>query len=186
MTDRAPVKPGSATDQSSAPRPEVLPDQDHGTVNVVELSQYIVLTAKKSFLGTIDKSTDHPHVSLVAVATTRGGVPVFLLSSLARHTQNLLENPKVSVFFDATGDSDDVMAGDRITVFGTIIPLDNGDDQAEIRDRFLSNHPTAIQYIDFSDFRFYKLCPESAHFVGGFGRIVEIAGQDLVKRSDGR
>jgi putative heme iron utilization protein len=46
--------------------------------------------------------------------------------------------------------------------------------------RFLGRHPSAREYVDFADFAFHTLAVESAHFIGGFGRIVPIARDDVL------
>ena len=152
--------------------------------DVGDLAQAIVRKGRKAYLATIDKATMHPIVTLVAVATEPDGQPIFLLSRLARHTHNLLQNPRASVLFDDTGKKGDPLAGDRVTVVGTMVAIEDTDQLSAARRRFLSCHPEAAQYADFSDFGFYRLFPDFAHLVGGFGRIVEIAGADLLTRCD--
>jgi putative heme iron utilization protein len=48
------------------------------------------------------------------------------------------------------------------------------------RERFLTRHEPARGYADFPDFAFYELTVERAHFIGGFGRIVDIPAADLL------
>jgi heme iron utilization protein len=48
------------------------------------------------------------------------------------------------------------------------------------RSRFLERHPDAEVYASFADFGFYELALERAHFIGGFGRIVELSAADLI------
>lgn len=40
-------------------------------------------------------------------------------------------------------------------------------------------------YVDFPDFRFFELRPEWAHYIGGFGRIVDLARADLLLAMEG-
>jgi putative heme iron utilization protein len=49
-----------------------------------------------------------------------------------------------------------------------------------MRGRFLARHPKAALYIDFPDFGFWKIAPEAAHLVAGFGRAPELSGADLL------
>lgn len=149
-------------------------------MKIGKLAQAIVRNGIKASIATFDKATGHPYVSLTATATAPSGHPLFLLSGLARHTQNIAKDNRASVLYDATGERGDPMAGDRITLVGWISALQTDGDVALARRRFLARHPDAAQYVDFADFRFYRLEPEFAHLIGGFGRIVDISGEDLL------
>ena len=46
--------------------------------------------------------------------------------------------------------------------------------------RFLARHPAAEGYADFPDFSFYAFDIASAHFIGGFGRIVDLQRDELL------
>lgn len=127
-------------------------------------------------LATFDRATGHPYVSLVLVATTPAGEPLLLLSGLARHTHNLRANSRASLLFDGTSGSADPLAGGRATLIGRVLSRDG----AWARDRFLSRHPSASAYADFADFGFHALAVQGAHFIGGFGRIVELTAADVL------
>ncbi len=127
-------------------------------------------------LATLDQASGYPYASLVVVATTAAGAPVLLLSRLAKHTRNLVGDKRASLLFDGTSRSADPLSGSRVTLVGRLAPCDS----AAVRDRFLARHPTAENYVDFTDFGFYSLSIESAHFIGGFGRIVEVPASDVL------
>jgi putative heme iron utilization protein len=135
----------------------------------------ILLRALKASLATIDHNTGTPYASLVIVAMDAGGAPVTLISSLARHTKNLLKDPRASLLFDETCGCGDPLEGARVSVSGIMEITDN----PGIRARFLSRHPTAAGYADFDDFAFYTLQAEGAHFIGGFGIITDITAEEL-------
>ena len=63
------------------------------------------------------------------------------------------------------------MAGARITLIGAARPTDEPDRARAASSRAI---PAAAGYADFPDFAFYALDVESAHFIGGFGRIVDL------------
>jgi putative heme iron utilization protein len=136
----------------------------------------LVRMARKAYLGTLDKASGHPHVSLVTVATEPDGVPVLLISRLAVHTQNLLADQRCSLLFDGTDLKGDPLAGGRVTLIG----------RGEIttstvaRQRFLARHPEATGYADFPDFAFYRLVVERAHYIGGFGRITTLPASEVL------
>jgi len=43
-----------------------------------------------------------------------------------------------------------------------------------VKRRFLARHPEAAFYADFPNFAFWRLEAEGAHYIGGFGRIVDL------------
>jgi len=122
----------------------------------------------------------HPYASLVSLATDKTGAPLFLLSRLALHTQNLTRDPRASLLLrrasGPAGEGNDPLAELRATLIGTVSPC-AGDD---LRARFLVVHPEAAVYIDFADFSFFTLAVERAHLIGGFGRIVDIPGTSII------
>lgn len=136
----------------------------------------LVRSALKAALGTIDRRTGHPYASLVTVATTPEGAPLFLISRLAFHTQNIEKDNRASLLFDGTSNTGDPLAGGRVTLVGEARRIEDG----HARNRFLARHAGAGMYVDFPDFAFYVLQPESAHYVGGFGRIVDLKPSELL------
>jgi heme iron utilization protein len=141
----------------------------------------LIRRALKGALATLDRETGHPYASLVTLATGSDGSPLFLISRLALHTQNLASDQRASVLIDATGADGDPLAGGRVTVIGRAKVVDGADTKA----RFLARHPAASMYAGFADFAFYHLVVERAHFIGGFGRIVGLdADQVLISLAD--
>jgi heme oxygenase (biliverdin-IX-beta and delta-forming) len=115
-----------------------------------------------------------PYASLVSVATLMDGTPVTLLSRLARHTENIAGDPRVSLMVDERRPGDPLAVG-RVSLVGRILPTA---DEATRR-RFLARHPEAAGYAGFQDFAFWRIEAESAHLVAGFGRIVDLSPADL-------
>jgi heme iron utilization protein len=134
------------------------------------VARRLVRTALKGALATLDRETGHPYASLVLVATEPGGAPVFLISRLARHTRNLEKDPRASLLVDGTDGLGDPLAGGRITLVGRALPSVS----VTARRRFVTRHPTSSAYADFADFSVFTLEVAGAHFVGGFGRIVDL------------
>lgn len=114
-----------------------------------------------------------PFVSLVAVATAEAGIPLFLLSRLARHTQHLMADPRAALLV-ATA-SGHPMAAARLSVAGRMERTE-GDD---LLGHFLAAHPDARAYAGFSDFALWRLQIEGAHLVAGFGRIHDLPAAAL-------
>jgi putative heme iron utilization protein len=121
----------------------------------------------RAALGTVLRGTSGaPYVSLVNVATDHDGAPL-LLSDLADHTRNLAVDERASLLSDGTGEREDPLAGERVTLQGR---LRRSDDRRH-RSRYLARHPAATGYTDFTDFHFYRMAVERVHLIAGFGRI---------------
>ncbi|CAH1658642.1 HugZ family pyridoxamine 5'-phosphate oxidase [Chelatococcus asaccharovorans] len=122
-------------------------------------------------LGTLD-SENAPYTSLVNVATDIDGAPVILISRLALHTKNILRDSRVSLMLSHVGGGDP-SAHPRISIKGRAsLTTDENS-----RRRFLARHPASAGYATFADFGFYRIEPESAHLVAGFGRIFSLRAE---------
>lgn len=130
----------------------------------------------KAALATLDRTSGHPYASLVTVATEPDATPLILISRLALHTQNIVADGRASLMIDGTDSMGDPLAGGRVTVIGRA----EATQSATARRRFLARHPHAASYVDFPDFAFYRLVIERAHFIGGFGRIVDLTPSDIL------
>jgi putative heme iron utilization protein len=135
----------------------------------------LLRTALKGSLATLDRDTGHPYASLVLLATEPDGAPIFLISRLALHTRNLEVDARASLLVDGTGALADPLTGDRLTVTGEARPAGGS---TALR-RFLARHPQAAGYAQFADFAVYRLAMARGHYVGGFGRIVDLDGAAL-------
>lgn len=130
-------------------------------------------------LATLQNSGGSPYASLITVATDTDGAPLFLISTLAWHTRNLQADPRASILLSEAGASGDPLDVGRVSLIGVAEKIDS---PAASR-RFLARHPSASGYASFADFSFWRLQVETAHYVGGFGRIVTISGKDLLLNS---
>jgi len=117
-----------------------------------------------------------PYASLVLVALDADLSPLLLISELAEHTKNLRRETRASLLFDATFGLADPLTGARVTVQGQAAPV--RDDR--LLQRFVARHPSAAAYAGFGDFHLWRLVPERAHLVAGFGRIHWIEAAALV------
>lgn len=158
-----------STDPSAHPRPEA-PDDPACA------SRHLMRRALKGALATLDRQLAHPYASLVLVATDPTGAPTFLISRLALHTRNLEQDPRASLLLDGTDGLADPLTGGRLTLTGTAAPCS---DPAALG-RFLARHPSAQGYAQFADFSLYALKAMRAHYVGGFGRIVDLSPASLL------
>ncbi|NNE00183.1 MAG: pyridoxamine 5'-phosphate oxidase [Pirellulaceae bacterium] len=138
----------------------------------------IIASTHVGSLGTI--ATDGcPFVTLVTVAAAGPTTLVMLLSGLAKHTQNLLRDPRCSLLLVATGgESGNPLEGPRLTIVGSAVAVSRDKDTRE-RETFLAKHPEAAMYADFGDFSFYRVDIDLAHLVAGFGRIETLTPDQL-------
>jgi putative heme iron utilization protein len=131
----------------------------------------LVRTALTGALATLDQHhSGHPYASLVLIATEPDGTPLTLISQLARHTRNLQKDARASLLIDGTAGLGDPMAGGRLTLTGQARPTKS---PTALR-RFLARHSYARAYANLPDFLPYAFEVAGAHYIGGFGRIVEL------------
>jgi len=118
----------------------------------------------------------YPFGSIAPFVLDHEGNPLILISTIAEHTKNIHQNPRVSLIaFDPA--ASDMQAGGRLTLLGNAVVADKQD--GALRARYLRYFPTAAQYFDMHDFLFHRITVEQARFIGGFGNIHWIAGADL-------
>jgi putative heme iron utilization protein len=140
------------------------------------MAKRLLRRALKGALATLDRRSGHPYASLVGVATEPDGTPILLLSRLAEHTRNLELDARASLLIDGSDATGDPLAAGRVSLLGRVVPSSSG----TARRRYLARHPEAEGYADFADFSFFGLVVERAHYIGGFGRICPLAGEDVL------
>ena len=135
----------------------------------------VLARAKTGTLSVIDFESGGPFGALVNVATDLSGMPLFLFSTLARHTKCLAADTRASLLVSELPNEGDPLVGFRATITGHATQV-LGD---HLRTHYLAQHPYAETYIDFGDFGFWTLKPEKVFVVGGFGRIQAFDAQDI-------
>jgi len=140
-----------------------------------EEARNLLRRARTGTLGTLNADDGTPYASLVNVATDVEGRPVILVSTLAWHTKNLLADPRGSIMVAELPGQGDALTGPRVTVMGRFAKAD----PALVQRRYLARHPAAELYAGFGDFAFWRLEPERAHAVAGFGRIETIPADEM-------
>jgi putative heme iron utilization protein len=108
-----------------------------------------------------------PYASLVLVAVDHDLAPILLLSDLAEHSKAIAADSRVALLFDGTAGLGQPLAGPRVSLLGHAARTSD----ERLKRRFLAHHPDAEMYAGFTDFHFYRVAPERAHLVGGFGKI---------------
>jgi putative heme iron utilization protein len=120
-------------------------------------------------LGT--QSEEGPYVSWVAfVAEEDFSGLVMHLSQLAKHTRNLVAQPRTSFALsepdDGRGDPQQLA---RLTLQGTVavVPPDSPDYE-RLKAYYLSRLPDAEMMFQFADFSLFRFEPSSGRYVEGF------------------
>jgi putative heme iron utilization protein len=114
------------------------------------------------------KQPGYPFGSLMPFALDSAGRPIFLISRMAMHTQNLIGDPRCSLFVAQVGADGDALGASRATLMGRCEQVP-GQDIASIRETYLTRHENSRYWVDFSDFSFFRLQPVDLYYVGGFG-----------------
>jgi heme oxygenase (biliverdin-IX-beta and delta-forming) len=150
------------------------PDADF---DPARLARSLLRRRRQGALATLMTESGDPYCSLVNVASHADGSPILLISRLAVHTKNILADSRVSLMLDdrAAGDP---LEGARIMLAGRAEEAGTGDDL--LRRRYLNAHPSAEVFANFKDFSFFRIKPEGAHLVAGFGRIVDLRPEQFL------
>ena len=105
------------------------------------------------------------------------GRPIFLISNMAMHTQNLKTDPRASLFIAQTAADGDPLGATRATLVGRTEPVPEGD-LAFAREQYINRHENSRYWVDFPDFGFFRLQPIDVYYVGGFGVMGWVAAED--------
>ncbi|MDI7860815.1 pyridoxamine 5'-phosphate oxidase family protein [Rhizobiaceae bacterium n13] len=161
-------------------KPSVIRETDD---DARRLARILLRSARYASLAVLDPDTGFPFCSRVLVGTDCDGVPAILVSGLSAHTKALNNDPRASLLFGKPGKGDP-LAHPRLTVQCVAERVETGSEQHQrLRQRFLNRHPKAKLYIDFPDFAFFRLVPQSANLNGGFARAYNLPGEDLIIHS---
>lgn len=138
-------------------------------------ARQLLRRSRTGTLATLNRDGGTPYGSLVNVATDVDGRPIILISRLAWHTRNLLADGRASLLVAKPPAKGDALTGARVTVMGRFGRCN----EARLRRRYLARHPEAHMYVDFGDFGFWRLEPETIHAVAGFGQIETLAAIEV-------
>lgn len=147
------------------------------------LTRSLLGRSRQGALATLMPGSGDPYCSLVNVASAPDGSPILLISRLAIHTKNILNDPRVSLMLDERAPGDP-LEGARIMLAG-VAEEAQGDDVAILSRRYLAAHPSAEEFAGFRDFSFFRIRPSGVHLVAGFGRIVDLAPENFLTDLEG-
>jgi putative heme iron utilization protein len=146
--------------------------------SLAERARTLVYLGKLGSLSTLSaKHPGWPFGSVMPYGLDSRGRPTFLISSMAMHTQNLLQDPRASLLMTEAEAHHDPLAVARITLMGTVTRVSQ-DDLTQIRDPYLERHPEASMWADFGDFAWFRMDLAESYLIGGFGVMGWIATGD--------
>ena len=156
------------------------PDLKPAHAEAVADAKRLMRIARTAALATLDPASGAPLTTLVGVASDFDGAPLFLMSTLARHTQHLAADPRASLLLTDAPERGDPLNHPRLTLNGRVEKAQG----ARIRTRYLQRNPKAKLYVDFADFAFFRLAINAVHFNGGFGRADPLTPADILIARD--
>lgn len=164
-------------DPGSGSRQELLYDASVPTPSHAEYARTLAARVSVGSLCTLVASepAGYPYGSFVTFALD-GGNPIFLISTLAEHTRNLLADPRASLLIAEPGEGDP-LARARVTLLGPCTRL-AGDAEQRARAAFAAAHPDSAYYMDFGDFGLFGLAVSAVRYIGGYGRMSWVKSDD--------
>jgi len=141
-------------------------------VDVRTLVQYnhgfaVISTNSKSNPG-------FPGGSVVGFAPDEQGRPLFIFSRISAHTQDIMRDPKCSLTI-ASKDFKGAADG-RVNLLGEAKKLPK-EDIEHAKEIYRKKHPGAF-WVDFGDFKWFRMEVQDVRFVGGFARAGSISSDE--------
>jgi len=132
--------------------------------------------ARTGALATLEAGGGAPLTTLIGVASDFDGAPLFLMSTLSRHTRNVAHDPRASLLLTGRHERGDPLNHPRVTLGGRVERCS----AARAKVRYLQRNPKAGLYAGFADFALYQLRIEDVHFNGGFGRAAPLTPAEVL------
>lgn len=147
-----------ANDQPQAPEP-----------SFSERARTLIYLSRIGSLSTISrKQPGFPFGSVMPYGLDSRGRPIFLVSTMAMHTQNLQADARASLLVTQPDADGDPLGASRVTVIGNVKTIPEPE-VAEARALYLERHANSKYWVDFNDFSFYRMDVLDVYYVGGFG-----------------
>jgi putative heme iron utilization protein len=141
----------------------------------------LMRVARTGALATLESAGGAPLTTLIGVASDFDGSPLFLMSTLSRHTRNLASDPRASLLLTGRPERGDPLNHPRVTLSGRIERCP----APRAKVRYLQRNPKAGLYAGFADFALYELRIEDVHFNGGFGRAAPLTVAEVLAPREG-
>lgn len=146
-----------------------------------ERSRTLLHLGKVGVLSTHSRKQEgFPYGSVMPYAVDAAGSLLFLISSMAMHTQNLVRDPRASLFVTVPEAKGDPLEAARLTVIGKASKVPKAELEG-VPESYLSRHENARYWVDFKDFAFYRMEVVDLYFVGGFGAMGWVEKDDFAR-----
>jgi putative heme iron utilization protein len=134
-----------------------------------ERARTLVYLGRVGSLSTLSrKQQGFPFGSVMPYGLDDHANSVFLISTMAMHTQNLQADPRSSLLVTQPDTIGDPLGASRVTLIGNTLPIPVPE-VAEARKLYLAQHANSKYWVDFDDFSFYRMDVVEVYYVGGFG-----------------
>ena len=161
-----------STRQHAGPGPSV---PDVPEPSLAERARTLVSLGRIGSLSTHSrKFAGFPFGSVMPYAADPLGRPVFFISSMAMHTQNLHQDARASLLITQPDTAGDPLGAARVTLIGTAAEVP----AAEVRDLYLSRYENAKYWQEYTDFAYQRLEVTAIYFIGGFGVMGWVEAND--------
>jgi putative heme iron utilization protein len=163
---------GAASRQTAVPEP-----------SFSERARTLAYLGRIGSLSTLSrKQPGFPFGSVMPYALDANGRPIFLISTMAMHTQNLQADQRASLLVtqplstqpDASADP---LGASRVTMVGTVLTIPEPE-VADARKLYLDRYANSKYWVDFEDFSFYRMDVLDVYYVGGFGVMGWVLASD--------
>ena len=162
----------------TGPQPPQLPEPSYA-----ERVRTLISLSTIGTLSTLSRKHEgFPFGSLMPYAVDPAGRPAFLISSMAMHTQNLLADPRASLFVAQSAADGDPLGAARATLIGQAKPVPESD-LSSAREVYIATHENSKYWVDFTDFGFFWLELTDIYYVGGFGVMGWVEARDYRQAS---
>jgi heme iron utilization protein len=159
--------PGPATDLPPTPEP-----------TFAERAHTLVYLGRTGSMSTMSrKQPGFPFSSVMPYGLDDHGRPIFLISTMAMHTQNLQADPHASLLVTQQDTEGEPLGASRVTLLGNVLPVPKPE-LVEARKLYLERHANSKYWVDFEDFSFYRMDVVDVYYVGGFGVMGWVSASD--------
>jgi heme iron utilization protein len=159
--------PGPASDQPPVPEP-----------TFAERARTLLYLGRMGSLSTLSrKQPGFPFGSVMPYGLDDHGRPIFLISTMAMHTQNLQADARASLLVTQDDSGGDPLGAFRVTLVGNVLPLPDAE-VAEARELYLARYANSKYWVDFEDFSFHRMDVVDVYYVGGFGVMGWVSASD--------
>jgi heme iron utilization protein len=134
-----------------------------------ERARTVVDLGRVGALSTLSrKQPGFPFGSVMPYAVDKQGRPIFLISTMAMHTQNIQADARASLLVTQAHESGDPLGEARVTLLGNVLPAPTPE-VAGARELYLERYENSKHWVDFEDFSFFRMTVVDVYYVGGFG-----------------